>query len=65
MSSIRDIVPQVAVSCEKKTVLIELICSDEYAAIILFEDVVAKMRSDVGLKLELKAGLQLDTGASS
>jgi hypothetical protein len=63
--NIQGIVPQVAVNLEGKTVQIELICSDEYAAAVLFEDVIAKMRSDVGLSLELKANLVAESEASS
>jgi hypothetical protein len=65
VSSIRDIVPQVAVNLEGRIVQIELICSDEYAARVLFEDVIAKMRSDVGMKLELKARLEAESVAPS
>jgi hypothetical protein len=65
MSSIRNIVPQVAVSLEGKTVQIELICSDEYAAIVLFDDVIAKMGSEAGLKLDIKANLVRQSGAAS
>jgi hypothetical protein len=65
MSNIRDIVPQAAVSCDKKTVLIELICADEYAARVLFDDVVSRVTSGDGLKLRLRGRLEAESEASS
>lgn len=63
--NISEIVPQVAVSCEKKIVLIKLICSDEYAARVLFDDVVSRITSGDGLKLRLHGRLQAESGTSS
>lgn len=63
--NICDIVPQIAVSREKNTVVIELICSDEYAATVLFEDLVSKVTSEKGVKLQLRGNLKAESGASS
>jgi hypothetical protein len=56
--NLQDIVPQVAVDIEGKEVTIALICSDAYAARVLFEDVVAKITSGASLKLQLRAELR-------
>ena len=57
MTSLANIVKQVAVSVEDgTTVVIELICGDEYAALLLHEDVVSQLNSEAGMRLWIKAG---------
>lgn len=57
MTSLAEIVKSVAVSIEDgNTVVIELICGDEYAAVLLYEDVLSRMASERGMMLRLKAG---------
>jgi hypothetical protein len=52
---LNSVIKQIAVDIEDRTVLIELICSSELGARVLFEDVVARMESDCGLSLKIKA----------
>lgn len=54
MASLNGVVTSMAASIEDKTVVIELICSDTYAAQVVYEDVLARLNSDEGLKLTLK-----------
>ncbi|MGA7809660.1 hypothetical protein [Bradyrhizobium sp.] len=43
-----------AASVDGKTVIVELICSDEYGAQVLFDDVVSRIASEGGLVLKLR-----------
>lgn len=54
MTSLNGVVTRMAASIEDKTVVIELICADAYAAQVVYEDVVARANSDEGLTLKLK-----------
>ena len=64
--NIAQVVKQVAVSIEQQTVVLELICSDEYGANVLFDDVLSRLNSDGGLSLLLRTGgMIVDSGASS
>lgn len=56
MSNIAKIVRQVAVSHDDGTVLVELICSDELAAIVLYDDILSRLNSQGGLSLWLLCG---------
>lgn len=53
-TSLNGVVTSVAASIEGNTVLLELICSDEYAAQVVHEDVVARLNSDIGLRMTLR-----------
>lgn len=64
-ADLNRIIKQVAVDVDERTVLIELICSSELGARVLFEDVVARMESDRGLQLGIKAGRIVETGQAS
>lgn len=54
MNALAITVPQVALSVKKTTVLVELICADEYGAQVLFDDIHEKITSDRGLVLRLR-----------
>jgi hypothetical protein len=54
MTSITAIVPRMAVDIVGSTVRIELICTDEYAARVLYEDILSRGESDEGLMSSLK-----------
>jgi hypothetical protein len=62
VTSIVLVAKQIAVSHEEKTVLIELICSDAYAAVVLYDDVLSRLNSESGLKLTVRCGPALNDG---
>jgi hypothetical protein len=48
------VAPQIAISHEKSTVLIELICADSYGALVLYDDILSRMNSPAGFSLSVK-----------
>lgn len=63
--NIKDIVPTIAIGVVGHTVVVELICTDGYAARILFDDMVSCAQSDGGMKLQFKGHLQAAPGVAS
>jgi hypothetical protein len=53
-TSLIGVVTQVASSIDGNTVVIELICTDDYAAQVVFDDVRARLDSEDGLRMTLK-----------
>lgn len=53
-TSLNGVVTHVAASIDEKTVVLELICTDEYAAQVVYEDALARLNSDDGLRMTLK-----------
>lgn len=53
MSSLREIVPEVTLDIADNVVVIELVCTDAYAARLLFEDIAERINGD-GLLLKLR-----------
>lgn len=54
MASLNGVVTRAAASIEGSTVVLELICVDEYAAQVVFDDVVARLNSEDGLRMRLR-----------
>ena len=59
MSHLPGIVKQVAVRTDEETVVIELICTDTYAAQVLKDDIVSRLRTDQGLSLIVKVDAEV------
>jgi hypothetical protein len=55
-SSLTGIVTQVASSIDGNTVVLELICTDDYAAQIVLDDVRSRLTSADGLRMTLRVG---------
>lgn len=56
MTSLAEVTKHIAVSHDEKTVFIELICTSELAANVLYDDVLSRLNSGAGLTLWVKAG---------
>lgn len=65
MSNLANIVKQIAVGADGKTVCVELICADEYGAQILCDDITSRLKTDRVLKLTVKCGAEIDCGEPS
>lgn len=63
MSNITAITPKMAIGISKRTVTIQLICTDEYAAHVLYDDLLSRASSDVGLMLKLRGKVEEKSGA--
>lgn len=46
MRNLADIVKQVAVATEDRTVSIELVCNDAYSAQVLGDDIASRLKTD-------------------
>jgi hypothetical protein len=53
-TSLTGVVTGVAASIDGDTVVLELICANDYAAEVVFEDVLARLNSEEGLRMTLK-----------
>jgi hypothetical protein len=58
-------VKQIAVSHDANTVLVELICTDEYGALVLYDDVLSRLQTDGGCSLHVRVGATVDDEVSS
>ncbi len=63
MIDIAQIVKQIAVSAEDRTVVVELICSDPYGAQVLSDDITSRLKIDQVLSLIVKVGATVESGA--
>lgn len=55
---------KVAISVQFDVVMIELICGDEYAAQVLYDDLVERMQSGEGVTLSAKPAAATSGAAS-
>lgn len=63
MNSLVGVVTEIQVGIEDTKVIIELICANAYAAEVLCDDVVSKLSSEGGLRLNVKATPKVQNGA--
>jgi hypothetical protein len=56
---------KVAISVLFDTVSVELICGDDYAAQVLYDDIVERMQSGQGIYLNAKPAAAASGGSSS
>ena len=58
------LMPQMALDIKGKTVFVELICTDAYAARVLFDDLDSRLRRDghfaIGLRVDPKSAVETD-----
>lgn len=59
MSMLPGIVKQIAISVEEKTVFIELICANNYAAQVLNDDLTSRLKTDQVLSLIVKVAAKV------
>lgn len=58
-------IKQIAVSHDANTVLIELICTDEYGALVLYDDVMSRLQIEGGCSLHVRVGATVDDEAAA
>ncbi|HYM31849.1 MAG TPA: hypothetical protein VEU47_11140 [Candidatus Cybelea sp.] len=63
MSKFCGVVKQIAVTTDDRAVVIELICTDAYAAQVLSDDIVSRLKCDHVLSLIVKVGALVDGDA--
>lgn len=61
---VTKLVPTVELDREGSIVIIELHCSDDLAAVVMFDDIAEKITSGRGLQLSLRGLIVSEGGAS-
>ena len=57
-------IPDMALGISGKTVTVELICADEYSAVVVFDDLCSRAVSEQGLSLKIRAKEFKERGAT-